>query len=64
MDTRRSKGERETKDHLEKDYGKREKHGWVEELECDKAATWNRECWADNVTALYAPTGAVSYDDD
>ena len=34
MDTRRSKGERETKDHLEKDCRKREKQGGMEELRC------------------------------
>ena len=34
MDTRRLKGERETKDHSEKDCQKRERQGWVEELEC------------------------------
>ena len=34
MDTRRSKGERETKDHLEKDCRKREKRGGMKELRC------------------------------
>ena len=34
MDTRRSKSERETKDHLEKDCRKREKRGGMEELRC------------------------------
>ena len=34
VDTRRSKGKRETKDHLEKDCRKRERQGGVEELEC------------------------------
>ena len=33
------KGERETKDHLEKDYGKRQKHGRVEELECGQGVS-------------------------
>ena len=34
VDTRRLKGERETKDHLKKDCLKRERQGGVEELEC------------------------------
>lgn len=34
VDSRRSKGERETKDHLERDFCKRERQGRVEELRC------------------------------
>ena len=34
VDSRRSKGERETKDHLERDFRKRERQGRVEELRC------------------------------
>ena len=34
VDSRRSKGEKETKDHLERDFHKRERQGRVEELRC------------------------------
>ena len=43
VDTRRLKGERETKDHLKKDCLKRERQGGVEELEGR----------AENVTAFF-----------
>ena len=36
MDSRRTKGERETKDYLEKDCREEEKQGSVEELECSQ----------------------------
>ena len=34
LNTRRTKGERETKDHWENECGEREKQGRLEELEC------------------------------
>ena len=49
VDTRRAKGKRETKDHLEKDCWEREKQGRVEELECSQSSSTEqwvsvREC--------------------
>ena len=38
VDSRRTKGERETKDYLEKDCSEGEKQGRVEELECSQAS--------------------------
>ena len=55
VDTGGSKGERETKDHLEKDCreGERDKAGW-KSWNVAKAAARNREYWAKSVTALCA----------
>ena len=39
MDTRRTKGERETKDHLEEDCGEGQKQGRVEEFECSQVGS-------------------------
>ena len=38
VDSRRTKSERETKDHLEKNCREREKQGRVEELECSQGS--------------------------
>ena len=54
VDTRRLKGERETKDHLKKDCLKRGRQGGVEELECDQRRWHATEGRAENVTALCA----------
>ena len=57
MDTRESKDERGTKDHLGKDCRKRKRLGRVEELECGQGGGTRRGGgggWADNVTALCA----------
>ena len=57
VDTRESKDERGTKDHLGKDCRKRKRLGRVEELECGQCGGTRREGgggWADNVTALCA----------
>ena len=54
MDIRRSKGERETEEHLrrtvEKERNKEGSKGW----NVAKAAAQNRQCWFENVTALCA----------
>ena len=42
MDTRWSKGESESKDHLEKDCRKRERQGGVEELKCGQGSGTQR----------------------
>ena len=57
VDTRESKDERGTKDHLGKDCRKRKRLGRVEELECGQGGGTRRGGgggWADNVTALCA----------
>ena len=63
VDTRRLKGERETKDHLKKDCLKRERQGGVEELECGQGGGTpqrvGRRMWRP-----YAPTGATGDDDE
>ena len=55
-DTRESKDERGTKDHLGKDCRKRKRLSRVEELECGQGGGTRRGGggWADDVTALCA----------
>ena len=38
MDSRGTKSERETKDHLEKNFWERKKQGRVDELECSQGS--------------------------
>ena len=54
VDSRRTKGKRETKDHLEKDCGEGEKQGRWKSWNVAKAAAQNRECWSENVSPLCA----------
>ena len=54
MDTRRTKGKRETKDHLEKDSGEGEKQGKVEGHRGQSVVQRTRQ--------PYAPTGAHRLD--
>ena len=64
MDSRRTKSERETKDHLEKNCCEGEKQRRVEELECSQSSGAGTEGVGLRMCRPYAPTGVERHDDD
>ena len=62
-DSRRTKSERETKDHLEKNCCERERQRRVEDLECSQGSGTGQSVGL-RMCRPYAPTGAGNLDDD